>query len=87
MLGWVVTIVTVALLQDNPKWSMVDVKYVRPTRRYIPLDELKRVHLEHKTAGGPLAGLSLFTKARLSVMPISEEEWDFILEMEDAEKK
>jgi len=73
--------------KDNPKWSMVDVKYVRPTRRYIPLDELKRVHLEHKTAGGPLAGLSLFTKARLSVMPISEEEWDFILEMEDAEKK
>lgn len=73
--------------KDNPKWSMVDVKYVRPTNRYIPLDELKRVHLAHKTSGGPLAGLSLFTKARLSVMPISKEEWDFILEMENQEQK
>lgn len=68
--------------KDNPKWSMVDVKYVRPTGRYIPLDELKRVHLEHKSNKGPMANLSLFTKARLSVMPISQEEWDFILGME-----
>ena len=65
---------------------MVDVKYVRPTGRYIPLEELKRVHLEHKAKGGPMANLSLFTKARLSVMPISQEEWDFILEMEKEEK-
>ena len=64
---------------------MVDVKYVRKTKRYIPLDELKRPHLEHKASGGPLAGLSLFTKARLSVMPISEEEWNFILSLEDAD--
>jgi len=72
--------------KDNPKWSMVDVKYVRPTGRYIPLDELKRVHLQHKGSGGPMANLSLFTKARLSVMPISQEEWDYILEMEKEEK-
>ena len=65
---------------------MVDVKYVRPTKRYIPLDELKRVHLDQKATGGPLANLSLFTKARLSVMPISQEEWDYILEMELEEK-
>ena len=64
---------------------MVDVKYVRPIKRYIPLDELKRVHLSHKASGGPLASLSLFTKARLSVMPLSQEEWDFILDMENKE--
>merc|ERR1712226_1228473 len=68
--------------KDDPRWSMVDVKYVRPTERYIPLDGLKKVHLEHKSKGGPLADLALFTKARLSVMPISEKEWDFILQME-----
>ena len=64
---------------------MVDVKYIRPTQRYIPLDELKRLHLEHKGTGGPLANLALFTKARLSVMPISEEEWNFILQLEKEE--
>ena len=61
---------------------MVDVKYVRKTKRYIPLDELKKIHLEHKETGGALANLSLFTKARLSVMPISKQEWDFILGLE-----
>ena len=64
---------------------MVDVKYVRRTKRYIPLDELKQLHLEHKAKGGALANLSLFTKARLSVMPISKEEWDFIIGLENTE--
>merc|ERR1719480_721299 len=71
--------------KDNPKWSMVDVKYVRRTKRYIPLEELKQLHLEHKKTGGPLAGLSLFTKARLSVMTITTEEWDFIMSLESSE--
>ena len=62
---------------------MVDVKFVRKTKRYIPLHELKSLHLKHKANGGPLAGLGLFTKARLSVMGISQEEWDFILTLED----
>ena len=62
---------------------MVDVKYIRPTERYIPLDELKRIHLEHKGTKGPLANLALFTRARLSVQPVSEEEWDFILNLEN----
>lgn len=70
--------------KDNPKWSMVDVKYVRRTKRYIPLEELKQLHLEHKRTGGPLAGLSLFTKARLSVMPVTKEEWDFIIGLESS---
>ena len=73
------------LPKDNPRWFMVDVKYVRKTKRYIPLDELKKIHLEHKKTGGALVNLSLFTKARLSVMPISKEEWDFILGLETTE--
>ena len=62
---------------------MVDVKYIEPTARYIPLDELKRIHLKHKTNKGPLANLALFTKARLSVQPLTEEEWDFILKLQN----
>jgi len=71
--------------EEEPKWSMVDVKYTRPTRRYITLEELKALHLQHKARGGPLAGLAMFTKARLSVQPLTGEEWDFILALEDQE--
>jgi len=73
--------------KEDPKWFMVDVKFVRKTKRYIPLHELKSLHLKHKTSGGPLAGLGLFTKARLSVMGITQEEWDFILSLEDKEEE
>ncbi|XP_023331594.1 thymocyte nuclear protein 1 [Eurytemora carolleeae] len=71
--------------KDAPRWEMVDVQYVRTTQRYIPLDELKRIHLEHKAKGGPLSNLALFTRARLSVQPITQEEWDFILSLEKTE--
>lgn len=58
--------------KDNPKWFMVDVKYVRKLKRFISLKELKTIHLEHKTSGGALQKLSLFTRARLSVQPLTE---------------
>ena len=69
--------------KDNPKWHMVDVKYIRDLKRYIPLHELKEIHLEHKANGGALANLALFTKARLSVQPLSEVEFEFILKLEN----
>ena len=50
---------------------MVDVKYERMMKRYIPLSELKKLHLKHKENGGPLRNIALFTKARLSVQPVS----------------
>ena len=62
---------------------MVDVKYNRDLKRYIPLHELKELHLEHKATGGILANLALFTKARLSVQPLTKEEFDFILQLEN----
>ena len=61
---------------------MVDVKYVRPTARYIPLHELKEIHLAHKKNNGPLKDLALFTKARLSVQPLTQQEWDFIIDLQ-----
>ena len=73
--------------KDNPKWFMVDVKYVRDSKRYIPLNELKEIHLEHKKNNGPLANLSLFTKARLSVQGLTQEEFEYILTMEDSKKE
>jgi predicted RNA-binding protein with PUA-like domain len=62
---------------DNPRWFLIDVRYVRHLRRNIPLAELKTY------AEGPLAGLPLVRKGnRLSVMPVTPEQWDFILGLE-----
>ncbi|XP_073513432.1 thymocyte nuclear protein 1 isoform X2 [Phyllobates terribilis] len=69
--------------KDNPKWSMVDVQFVRMLKRYISLAELKTLHQKHKVDGGPLRAAALFTRARLSVQPLTPEEFDFILSLEE----
>ncbi|XP_072282643.1 thymocyte nuclear protein 1 isoform X2 [Pyxicephalus adspersus] len=69
--------------QENPKWSMVDVQFVRMLKRYISLAELKQLHQKHKASGGPLGNMALFTRARLSVQPLTQEEFDFVLSLED----
>ena len=69
--------------KDKPKWFMVDVKFIRDLKRYISLPELKALHLEHKAKGGPLAKLALFTSARLSVQPLTDEEFNYILDLEN----
>ncbi|KAG7471341.1 hypothetical protein MATL_G00123560 [Megalops atlanticus] len=68
---------------ENPKWSMVDVQFERMTKRFIPLAELKKYHLQHKVKGGALKDVALFTRARLSVQPLTREEFDFILSLEE----
>ena len=60
---------------DNPRWYMVDVRYVRKLKRVITLTELK-THPE-------LEDLPLIRRGnRLSVMPLSEQHWNFILKLE-----
>ncbi|AUD79856.1 EVE domain-containing protein [Kangiella profundi] len=60
---------------DNPRWYMVDVKHVRDLKREIPLDELKQYP--------ELADMKLVQKGnRLSIMPVTKDEWDFILSIE-----
>ena len=73
--------------KKKPKWFMVDVKYDRPLKRFIPLPELKALHLKHRNDKGPLSDLALFTRARLSVQPLTMEEFDFILNLENEEPK
>ena len=57
---------------DSPKWYMVDVKYKAPLDRFVSLSELKQLHQEHAGNGGPLRNMALFTRARLSVQPVSQ---------------
>ncbi len=62
---------------ENPRWYMVDVRYVRHLKRNIPLAELKQY------ADGPLQGMPLVRKGnRLSIMPVTSEQWAFILSLE-----
>ena len=57
---------------DNPRWHMVDVQFTRMLKCYIALSELKALHLEQKDEGGRLKNVALFTKARLSVQPLTQ---------------
>lgn len=61
---------------DNPRWFMVDVKYKRKLKRTISLQELKQ-HSER------LADLPLLKKGnRLSIMPVTKDDWEYILGLE-----
>ncbi|NXB14171.1 THYN1 protein, partial [Rhagologus leucostigma] len=69
--------------KENPKWSMVDVQFVRMTKRFISLPQIKAHHLAHKAHGGPLKNMMLFIKQRLSVQALTQEEFDFVLSLEE----
>lgn len=60
---------------ENPRWYMVDVKFERRFTRTITLNELK----EHPQ----LADMALLRRGnRLSVMPVTAEQWAYILTLE-----
>ena len=63
--------------KEEPTWYMVDVKFVRKLKRLIPLKELQ----EYKE--GELKDMVVVGKGRLSVQPVRENEWNFILGLED----
>ena len=60
---------------DNPRWYMVDVRYVRTLRRVISLNELKQY--------AELKIMPLVQRGnRLSIMPVTARQWQFILNLE-----
>jgi predicted RNA-binding protein with PUA-like domain len=60
-----------------PRWYMVDVQFQRKTKRLIPLAELK-THSDDA-----LRDLALLRRGnRLSVLPVSEKHWQFVLSIE-----
>jgi len=59
---------------DNPRWIMVDVKFVNKFANVVSLAELK----QHSK----LKDMRLLQKGnRLSVMPVKKPEWDYILKL------
>lgn len=62
---------------QNPRWFLVDLRYVRHLRRNITLAELKIY------ADTALEGLPLVRRGnRLSIMPVTPSQWEFILALE-----
>ena len=58
---------------DDPRWDCVDVRAVKPLPRPVTLAEIK--------AEPRLAKMSLVTSMRLSVQPVTDEEWDVVCRM------
>ncbi len=60
---------------ENPRWLMLDVNYIRHTKRNITLSELR----DHSS----IKEMRLLQKGnRLSVIPMTKKEWDYILGLE-----
>jgi len=60
---------------ENPRWLMVNVRYIRHLGRMITLGELRQQK--------QIADMKLLQRGnRLSVLPLSKMEWQYILEME-----
>lgn len=63
--------------QESPRWFMVDVRLKRKLRRVIPLRELREYENRQ------LKELALLRKGnRLSILPVTKKQWDFILSLE-----
>lgn len=60
--------------KDDPRWWMVDIKFVRRLKRLVSLPEMK--------AEEALSSMQLFTRARLSVQEVTKAEYEHILQME-----
>jgi predicted RNA-binding protein with PUA-like domain len=52
---------------EDPRWDCVDIKAVKPLPRPVTLDQIK--------AEPDLAGMALVKQARLSVQPVTADEW------------
>ena len=61
--------------KDDPRWLLVDVEFVRKTKRNVTLAEIK--------AQKSLEDMILTRKGnRLSIMPVSKKHWNKILSLE-----
>ena len=61
--------------KSNPRWCLVDMEFVRKTKRNVTLSEIKT----HKS----LDDMILTRKGnRLSIMPVSKKHWNKILSLE-----
>lgn len=58
---------------DDPRWECVDIKAVRPVKNPVTLDMCKN--------DPRLSDMVLVNNTRLSVQPVTEDEWNIVLEL------
>ena len=71
---------------EKPKWYMVDVKGVEKWKAPVLLQDLKSYKFDAERGEphpGPLHTLMLLHNTRLSVQPVSDEEWAFIIALSE----
>jgi predicted RNA-binding protein with PUA-like domain len=62
--------------REAPRWSLVDVRFVRKLARVIPLEEIRGI-------ADRLDSLALLQRgSRLSVSPVSAAQWKTLLSLE-----
>lgn len=65
---------------DNPIWQMVDIRLAQVFARRVTLEELRQVK--------PLAGMELLKRgSRLSIQPVTQNQFETILKMAGAKKR
>jgi predicted RNA-binding protein with PUA-like domain len=68
---------------QDPRWFMVDLGFVERFPRPVPLDELRALG----APGGVLEGMPLVGKSRLSVQPVTPDQFDAIVELAEGKKR
>lgn len=58
---------------DRPIWFMVDLRYLEPLQKVVTLEAIKKNPL--------LADMPLLKRSRLSIQPVTADEWRIILTM------
>lgn len=58
---------------ENPRWVMVDIAFVEKFHRMVSIDEMK-LHPE-------LATMVLLNRSRLSVQPVTHDQFEFIVDL------
>ncbi|CAG9460774.1 unnamed protein product [Pedinophyceae sp. YPF-701] len=71
--------------QEQPRWDSVDVKFVSRLPRTVGLKELKEIAAAPGEGQDVLSDFALLRMSRLSVMPVEQRVWDFILALADQE--
>lgn len=66
-------------MADDPKFGVVDVKFYKPLKNRVVLSELK--------ANPKLKTLAMLKQSRLSVSPVTKDEWDEMIKMSEKKEK
>lgn len=64
---------------ESPRWVSVDIQLTTVAKNIISLKQLKTYPI--------LENMALFKQSRLSIQPVTKEEWDFILGLMSTQSK